>query len=532
MTTHRSQSRPSYPRRPRRATGLALVLLALALPGAAFAQAPQSAPDAPGAPGTPGTPAIELVELPSPGSPLVAIRLLFRAGSIHDPAGKEGLAALTALMVGQGSTETRSYSELLDAFYPMAVAIDTDTDREVTVLSGETHVDNLEAYADLLTDAVLHPAFTESDFARNKDQLLSFLTSTLRSGNDELLGLEALQQEIWEGHPYGHSPAGTVQGLAAITLDDVRAFYRQHFTRANLMLGVGGGYPQGFPARLGTKLAALPAGEPGAMSLPPAPTLHGRRFTLIEKQTDSVGLHFGHPIAITRADDDCYPLMVANSYLGEHRTFNGVLMNQLRGKRGLNYGDYSYVEHYAVPPFTSRPTPNVPRHQQYFSVWIRPVVPETAHFALRAGLHYVQEAVADGLRPAEFELTRDYLLSYSKLWAQTLSERLGVQMDSRFYAMPYWIDEIDRRLRAMTVAEVNAALKKHIHPDTWDAVIVMNDARAMAGALFADEPSPIEYGSEVEEQVLETDKAIVGLAVRPTAVEIVPVAEMFEGGTP
>ena len=47
---------------------------------------------------------------------------------------------------------------------------------------------------------------------------------------------------------------------------------------------------------------------------------------------------------MTRRDDDFYALAVANSYLGEHRTFNGKLMQDLRGKRGLNYGDYSYIE--------------------------------------------------------------------------------------------------------------------------------------------------------------------------------------------
>jgi zinc protease len=473
-------------------------------------------------------PAIQTVELPSPGSPLVAIRLMFRAGSIHDPQGKEGLAALTALMIGQGGTAERSYAELLEALYPMAAEIGADTDREVSVVAGETHVENLDAYADLLVEAVLRPGFAEPDFERNKDQLLSFLTSTLRSGNDELLGLEALQQEIFDRHPYGHAPAGTVTGLAAITLDDVKAFYRERFTRADLILGVAGGYPEDFPGKLRERLAALPAGEAGAKALPPLPRPRGRSFTLIEKETASVGIHLGYALPVTRADADYYPLMVANSYLGEHRTFNGVLMNELRGERGLNYGDYSYIEHYAAAPFTSRPTPNVPRRQQYVSVWIRPVTPETAHFALRAGLHFVGETVANGLSKEQFELTRDYLLNYSKLWAQTLSERLGIHMDSRFYAMPYWIDEIERRLTRMSAEEVNAAVEKYLQTGAYDAVMVLGGAAATAAALFADQPSPIEYQSEVPEEVLAEDQAIVPLAVKPTAVEIVPVARMFE----
>ncbi len=475
------------------------------------------------------SPKIELVEQPSPGSPLVAVRLMFKAGSIHDPEGKEGLAALTAMMIGQAGTEKHTYSQLLDALYPMAASIDVNTDREVTVIAGETHVDNLAKYTDLLTEAVLHPAFAKADFDRNKNQLLSYLTTTLRAANDELLGLEALQDQIWQGLPYGHPSEGTVQGLAAITLDDVKAFYHQSFTRANLILGVAGGYPEGYPAKLQAALDALPEGGGETVDLPPLPKPHGRDFTLIAKQTDSREINFGYAIPVTRADADYYPLMVANSYLGEHRTFNGVLMNQLRGKRGLNYGDYSYIEYYAAPPFTSRPTPNVPRHQQYFSVWIRPVVPKTAHFALRAGLYYVDRLIDKGLTKDEFELTRDYLVNYSKLWAQTLSERLGVQMDSRFYGTPYWIDEIEKRLKGLSVEEVNAAVKKYLQTDAYEAVIVTDDAPSLAEELKKDEPSPMEYNSEVDEAVKEVDKSIVDLKVKPTSVRIVPVSEMFEG---
>ncbi len=472
---------------------------------------------------------MQIVEQRNPATPLVAVRLMFKAGSIHDPQGKEGLAALTAEMIGEGGTEQHTYSQILDALYPMAGSIDVRTDREVTVISGETHVDNLAKYTELLTEAVLHPAFSQSDFDRNKNQLLAYLTTTLRASNDELLGLEALQDQIWKGLPYGHPPQGTVQGLGSITLDDVKAFYRENYTRANLILGVAGGYPEDYPGKLQAALGALPEGTGEATPLPPLPEPHGRNFTLITKQTGSTEINVGYAIPVTRADDDYYPLMVANSYLGEHRTFNGVLMNQLRGKRGLNYGDYSYIEYYAVPPYTSRPTPNVPRHQQYFSFWIRPVVPKTAHFALRAGLYYVGRLVDQGMTQDEFELTRDYLINYSKLWAQTLSERLGVQMDSTFYGTPYWIDEIEKHLKALTVDQVNAAVKKYLQTDDYQAIMVIGDAPAMAAALFQDAPSPMEYNSEVDDAVKKDDESIVDLPVKPTSVTIVPVSEMFEG---
>ncbi|MBV8200594.1 MAG: insulinase family protein [Acidobacteria bacterium] len=326
------------------AAALAFVAVAVAMgamtstAAAAAAQAPE--PSEPSAT-VRETPTPEIVALPSAASPLVAIRLLFRAGSIDDPAGKEGLAALTSLMVAEASTAKRPYSQLLEDLYPLAAEIHSNADREVTVFSGTVARAALDTYTGLLEEALLAPAFSDSDFRRNKQQLLSYLTDTLRSASDELLGLEAIQQRIFAGHPYGHAPAGTVAGLAAITLEDVRQFYRRHYTRANLMIGVAGGYPEGFPARLARDLGGLPAGTRASRTLPPAPAAAamGRHITLIDKETASVGIHFGFPLPITRKDADFYPLMVVNSFLGEHRSFNGLLMTQLRAIRGLNYGD-------------------------------------------------------------------------------------------------------------------------------------------------------------------------------------------------
>lgn len=502
----------------KRSAGLLLALsLGLAVPAAA-AVAQQ---------GSSSTGPIEVVALPGASSPLVAIRLQFNAGSIYDPAGKEGLAALTGLMIGQAGTQKRSYTDLLEALYPMAAAVNASTDREVTLISGLVHRDKLADYTALLEEALLHPAFSQQDLDRNKEQLTSALTNGLRS-NDEMLGLEMLQEKVFQGHPYGHSPAGTLNGLKSITLDDVKRFYRDHYTQGSLMLGVAGGYPGSYVAQLQRDLSALPKGEKGRLELPPAPRVEGRNLTLIEKQTGSVGINFGYPLPINRADADYYPLMVANSFLGEHRTMFGRLMLQLREQRGLNYGDYAYIEYWETPPFTSNPSPNVPRRQQYFSVWIRPVQPPDAQFALRDALYEVRRLRDQGITPAEFEITRAFLINYSKLWAQSLDNRLGFHMDSRFYGMPYYIDEIEGRLRKLTVADVNAAIKKYLSPDNYDAVFVTANAQQLKDTLQKDEPGAKTYNSQVAPDVLETDKTIQAIKVQPTRIDIVPVAQTFE----
>lgn len=470
---------------------------------------------------------LNFVELRNDSTPLVAIRLQLNVGSIHDPAGKEGLAALTGQMIGASATQKRSYPELLDALYPMATTIDSNVDREVTVFFGAVHRDNLEAYTQLLEEALLTPGFKQDDFERNRDQLLATLTNNLRS-NDELLGLEMLQQAIYKGHPYGHSPAGTVESLKNITLDDVKKFYQEHYTRSNLTIGLAGGYPASYPAALGQQLAKMPLGTKRLAVLPDAPKVEGRKYTLIDKETASVGIHLGFPVPFTRADADYYPMMVVNSALGEHRTFNGRLMNELRGVRGLNYGDYSYIEYWFLPPFTDKPEPHVPRREQYFSVWIRPVVPGDAQFALRAALYEVQRMKEKGLTQQEFELTRSFLINYSKLWAQSLGTRLGYAMDSRYYGMPYYIDEIEKRLNALTLEQVNAAAKKYLSTDNYTAVLVTAGAEGLKQTLMKDEPSPKTYDSKVDDAVLATDKSIVPLAVKPTSIDILPIAQAFQ----
>ena len=128
---------------------------------------------------------------------------------------------------------------------------------------------------------------------------------------------------------------------------------------------------------------------------------------------------------MTRRDDDFYALAIANSYLGEHRNFNGKLMQDLRSKRGLNYGDYSYIEDFIQEGTGTFPITNNPRRQAYFSIWIRPVPADKSVFAIRAALWELDRLIENGNVPAGLRGTRTYLLNYSKLWVQTLSRRLG-----------------------------------------------------------------------------------------------------------
>ena len=475
-----------------------------------------------------------VIALPTPNSPLVTLRIGFRTGSVDDPAGKNGLNALTALTMGRGGTEALRFEEITEALYPWSASIRAQFDKEMTVLVGEVHRDHLEPFFAIVRDLVVAPRFDESDFARNRDFLTNTIVSTLRGSDDEELGKEALNALLYAGHPYESPTVGTEEGLAALTLDDVRAFHRGHYTRARALIGVAGGYPDGFVDRIEREiLDRLPADGAERPALPAPRALDGRELLLVDKDAIATAISIGFPVEPTRAGDDFYALMVANSYFGEHRTFNGLLMNKMRGQRGLNYGDYSYIENFIQDGGSRLPVPNIPRSQQFFSIWIRPVPHHNAHFALRQAIRELQVLVDEGLSAEDFEASREFLLNYSKLYVQTTSRRLGYHMDSAAYAAGYFIDEIQRQLTALTVDDVNAAIRRHLQYDDLAIAVVTRDAEAFREALLAGEPSPPTYNTAVSEEIQAEDALIEGfeLAINPERVRAVPVEQMFRAVT-
>jgi zinc protease len=470
------------------------------------------------------------VLLPSANNPLVAIRLHFDVGSADDPPGKEGLAALTAAMLGEGGTKEHTYSEVLDALYPMAARIGYHGDVDTVVFEGTVHRDNLAAFADLLAAQILEPRFSSDDFARNKQDIVDYLTKTLRGNDDENLGKNAFQSLLFKRHPYRHTRFGTVAGLGAITVDDVKRFYAEHYTRDRLIVGVAGGYPEDFARTFVSRFDALPAhGRPRA-TLPRAPGPKATELLIVEKDARANAISFGHTLKITRADDDFYPLTVARSYLGEHRTFNGVLMINMRQKRGLNYGDYAYVENFVQDGWTTFPRPNVTRRQQHFEVWIRPVAPANTGFALREALYETDKLIREGIPAGGFEATRTFLLNYSNLWAQDVSRRLGFAIDAEVYGKDL-IAELQARLPKMKKADVDRAIRKHLSVKKLAIAIVSDKAEELRQALTSGKPTPIVYDTpETPPEVLKEDKVIerFPLPIAPSRVTLVPVDRMFE----
>jgi zinc protease len=494
----------------------------LTLAGIASAQNVYHLPEPPSAP-------LKTIALPS-HSPLVTFRIVFTTGSALDPVDKPGLAYLTAEMVGDAGTREMTYKQIVDELFPLAAGVGVQVDKEMTTFSGATHTDNLDPYYKLLKSMLLDPGWREDDFRRIKDAAVNAIKVGLRGNNDEELGKEVLYENIYHGSPYGHFNGGAVSSLEKLTLDDVKAFYKSQYTQANLLLGIAGGYPAPFLDTIKQDFRALPAGAPPKLVVKKVAEVPRTRVVIVDKDTRSVAVSIGYPIDVLRGSNDYAAMLLVSSYLGQHRMSGGVLYQRMREARGLNYGDYAYIEYFPRGMFLMEPQPNLGRHSQIFQVWIRPVEPPTAKFALRLALFELEKLRKNGMSQAEFESSRGFLSKYVNVLTRTKRAELGYAIDSDFYGIGQYNDYLKTRLAKLTLADVNRAIQQYIHTDRAVIAVVTRGGEDFKKQLLSAEASPMKYNSPKPAQITDEDKLVekYPLKLKPEDITVRPVAEVFQ----
>ena len=462
--------------------------------------------------------------------PQVNVKLVFAAGSAHDPKGKEGLASLSAAMVADAGSKDRRIDEINKALFPMAGVFRAQVDKEVTTFTASIHRDNWKPFLEIVLPMLTDPGLREDDFKRVKDAHANALKEDLRNSNEEELGKERLQTNVFSGTPYGHPVLGTVAGIEAVTLEDVRNFIHGAYTRGALTVGVSGDAPEPMLASLKSAIASLPPG----MGLAASQNIAGKRpdgieVEIIEKETRATAISFGLPIAVTRSHPDFAALSVARAWLGEHRSSVSHLYQRIRETRGMNYGDYAYIEAFPRGMFQFFPDPNIPRRSQIFEVWIRPVVPVNAHMALRIAVYELDKLIRDGMSKEDFESTRDYLMKNVFVMTATQNQQLGYAMDSKWYGIGEFTSTMRDALKRLTLDDVNAAIRKYLSAKDLSVVIITKDAKGLKEKLASDEPSTIKYDAEKPAALLEEDKVIGArkLGIKAENIRITPVDDVF-----
>jgi zinc protease len=218
------------------------------------------------------------------------------------------------------------------------------------------------------------------------------------------------------------------------------------------------------------------------------------------------------------------------SYFGPHRMSGGRLFQRIREIRGINYGDYAYIEYFPRGMFLMEPQPNLVRRSQIFQIWVRPAEPPAAAFALRLAVYELDKLVKEGIPADDFERTKEFLGKYVNVLTKTKSAELGYAIDSLVYGIPDYNRYIKDAVANLTREQVNAAIRKHLRSDRLQIVAVSANAGELKKQITGAGPSAIQYNSTKPADILAEDK-IVGkrdIGLRQQDVQIVPVDTMFE----
>ena len=509
----------------------------------------------------------ETVVIDSP-SPLIQIVLMVRAGSAHDPAGKEGLAYLTARTLLEGA-----YGDAADPVTKEQLALRTRrwgagakpsvrVEKEVSVFYAQIPAEALDTYLQEIFGPLLtQPLFRREELDRLRDEVVEGISGPLRYEDLEGLGLNAIDHYVFAKTPYAHLPQGSLQGLKSIRRQDLQAFYRSHYWSENLILGLS--TTRAGVARkvrdalrdIGFRGTSNPVAQLAPAPSEAPPTFEGRELVIVSvPNAASTGIHAAFPIDVNRRHPDYWPLYVAHVHFGVHRDSFGHLFREIRQKRGYNYGNYAYIEHFQDRPRHLFPPLNSPRRYQYFSIWIRPVGHAYTHHLLKALTWELEDFVRKGLSQEEVEKAKNKAKILYLNLAETVSRLVQSRLDDLFYGMkssgylPHYLE----RIEAVSAEQVNEALRRHLQARNLKYLVVTN--REVAGQLASQVASgekatgktPQEYRVAVEEkdgaklyrlseeqlEILRRDAVweAYPLEIRSEKIRVVPVERLFETG--
>ncbi|MEM7317942.1 MAG: pitrilysin family protein [Pseudomonadota bacterium] len=384
--------------------------------------------------------------------PFTALELRFRGGTSLDDPDKRGATYLMTALIeeGAGDLDARAYARELES---LAASFDYDASDDTVSISAQFLTENRDEVISLLRTTLLEPRFDQNAVDRVRGQVISGLRSDAKDPND-IAGL-AFGEMAFGDHPYGTNGKGTVESVAALTRDDIVTAHRGALARDRLYVGaVGDITAEELGAILDELLADLPETGtpiPGKADV----TIEGGVSVVDFDTPQSVAL-FGQK-GIDRHDEDFFAAYILNQILGGG-AFEGRLMHEVREKRGLTYGVYSYL----VP-------------KDLASVYLGSVASSNDRIAEAIDVirgewsRMATEGVSEKeLQDAKTYLTGAYPLRFNGN-GQIASIMVGMQMEG----LPIdYIATRNDKVNAVTIEDVNRVARELLDPDGLHFTVV------------------------------------------------------------
>ena len=385
---------------------------------------------------------------------LVAFMLLVRRGAASDPAGKEGLAAITADMLDEGSGE-RSAIDMHEAIARLGAQFDTDIGSDATVASMTVLSRFAGRALALLSDIVVRPALRDADFLRVRQLRLHRLTQ-IRDMPGALAD-RAFLKLLYGIHPYGHSPIGNETSLASMTVDDVRAFHARAIRPSDATLVAVGDCDHAGIERLARESFADWTGAGQGTVTANGDLPRGARLNVVPRpRAPQSELRIGH-VGVARDTPDYHPLLVANAILGGQ--FVSRINLNLREDKGVTYGARTAFE------FRRQPGPFVLQVSVQTSATAKAIEESIREIGdIRGPRPVTPEELSLGIAG----ITRGYARNF-----ETADQIARAAMQLALYDLPddYYAQFVPR-VERITIDEVSRVMAQHVDPARLTTLVV------------------------------------------------------------
>jgi len=398
---------------------------------------------------------VQVIIVENHEQPVVSVNLQLRSGAKHDPAGKAGVASLTASLLDKGTT-TRSAEEIAESIDFVGASLSASAGDDAISVSTSVLTEFLDTALVLLSDIVRNPTFPESELETERQRAISGLQASL--GQPQYLAERQFFREIYGDHPYGAMPSP--ESVRAITRDDLAAFHAAHFRPGNALFVVAGDVrPDDVVQRLERHFGDWQGAAPAKAS-PPAPAERSAREVVFVHKPGAVQavIRIGHLLP-PAAHRDWVALDVARQILGGGTT--GWLFQTLRQEKGYTYGAYAN--------FAQRLEPG------YFQASAE-VRNEVVDSTLAEFFRLIEKLRARDFSDADLATAKDFMTGSFPLQIETPQQVAGQIANARLLGLPNdHVATYRDKVAAIAAADVRNAAQAHIRPDRA-VVVVVGDA--------------------------------------------------------
>ena len=396
----------------------------------------------------------------------MSLRAVLRGGSLGDPPGKEGTAALLAelLQKGAGKRDAASFAEAIES---VGGELAASAQTESLSVGASFLARDADLMVELVSDALLRPRFDTGEFAKARTLAIQSIAAAKDSDPRQLIDTYG-DAWLFRGHPYGRPTEGSEQSLEAVGLEDLKAYYSAQLGGDRLIVAVVGDFRASDMRRRldaafgGWRKAGAPA--PAAVA---SPRIEGRRVLLVDKPGATQTYFWLANVGARRTDPARAAQTLVNTVFGGR--FTSMLNTELRIKSGLSYG--------ASSSFVRLREPGAFQIGSYTQT-------EKTVDAIDLALATLERLHADGVAADALDSSRSYVLGQFPPSIETNGQLASRLADMQFYGLDRRdVDEFAARVTAVDADAVKSAIGRDFPRSSDLAMVLIGDAAEIREAI-------------------------------------------------